>query len=125
MKKFIFSISEGIQVVIEATNLTEAQKEYEKVKEEASHIKVKTIKVPSKRPTKKGLYEHLLELKEEGFFLEPKTVREIKDKLAELAIHKPLTSFPPYLNSLIKEKVLKRTKQNKDGKEIWTYENGS
>ena len=57
--------------------------------------------------------------------MEPKTVREIKDKLAELAIHKPLTSFPPYLNSLIKEKVLKRTKQNKDGKEIWTYENGS
>ena len=126
MIKFIFPITNnGIQVIIEAESFSEAQKEYEKIKEDSSKVKATVIKLQKIKTPKKGIYEHLLELKEEGFFVEPRTIGEIKNKLAELAIHKPITSFPPYLNSLIKERSLKRTKQNKDSKEVWVYENGN
>ncbi|MBI5803449.1 hypothetical protein HY448_02075 [Candidatus Pacearchaeota archaeon] len=126
MKKgFIFPLSEdGIQFVSETDSFAEAQEEYKRVKEELQLMKTEIIKVPKRVQQKKGIYEHLLELKTEGFFLIPKTIGEIKDKLAELAVHKPVTSFPPYLNSLIREKILKRSKQSKDGREVWTYENG-
>ena len=107
IKSFIFTVAEGLQVVIESNNLTQAQQEYEKVKEEASKVKTRIIKVSKKKPIRKGIYEYILELKEEGFFSKSRTISEIKDKLAELAIHKPLTSFPPYLNSLIRDRILK------------------
>jgi hypothetical protein len=124
MKKFIFSISDGIQVIVESNSLMEAQKEYEKIKDEVRNIKINTMKVPKKRAIKRGVYEYLLELKEEGFFSNPKTIGDIKDKLAELAIHKPITSFPPYLNNLIKERILQRKKEKINEKEVWVYENG-
>ncbi len=126
MKQFIFPITtDGIQVIIEADSFAIAQEEYEKIKEEASAVKTSVIKVSRIKPAKKGVYEYILELKEEGFFSTPRTISDIKNKLAELAVHKPITSFPPYLNSLIKEKSLKRTKQNKEGKDVWVYENGN
>lgn len=123
--KFVFPLTkEGIQLIVEADSFVQAQSEYEKAKEEVNAVKTEIIKVSRIVPQKRGIYEHLVELKEKGFFSEPRTISEIKDKLAELTIHKPLTSFPPYLNSLIRDKILKRIKQNKDGKEVWTYENG-
>ena len=123
-KQFIFSISDGIKVIIDSDNLAEAQQEYEKIKEEASSLRIRAIKVPKKKPIRMGIYEHILELKDGGFFSQPKSIGEIRDKLAEFAVNKPITSFPPYLNSLIKERILKRTKQNRDGKWIWVYEDG-
>lgn len=126
MKKFIFPLTEeGLQVILETDNLEEAYEEYRKLKEEVKSIKIKVLKIPKKKTIKKGIYEHLLELKEEGFFSTPKTIGEIKDKLAELAVHKPLTSFPPYLNPLVNEKILKRNKQERNGRKVWVYENGN
>jgi len=125
MKKFIFSLSEGVQVVIEAENFAGAQSEFEKTREEIASIKMHIVKLPVKKISRKGLYEYLIELKEGEFFSKPRTLREIKEKLSELALNYPTTTFPPYLNKLVREKILKRTKQNKDGKELWAYENGT
>lgn len=122
MKKFIFTIREGMQVIIEAENLVKAQEEYEKVKEEASIMKVKIIKTP-RTSTKKGLYDHLLELKDEGFFSETKTLSDIKNKLSQLALNYNITTFPPYLNKLVRERILVRSKKMIGKKEVWAYEN--
>jgi hypothetical protein len=126
MKKFIFRISDGIQVMIESETLAGAKKEYEIIKQEAGETSIE-IPVEEKKVSnssqRKGLYEHLLELKDEGFFANPETLGDIKIKLQEKTLHYPTTTFPPYLNRLIREKTLRRFKQNKDGKEAWVYVN--
>lgn len=121
MKKFIFSLTEGVQVIIEAEGLAQARQEYDKLREEAASIKIDLIKRPVRKPIKKGLYENLLDLKEQEFFSVPRTLGQIKEKLSELTLHYPITSFPTYLNRLIRDGVLKRYKGKKDNKEIWFY----
>jgi len=119
-KTFIFPLSE-IQVAIEADSFKDAQGEYEKIRQENSNIKIQIAKTPSKKPIKRGLYEHLFEIKKNGFFSEGKTIGDIKNKLAELTVHCKTTTLPPYLNRLVQENILKRTKENKDGKDAWIY----
>lgn len=119
-KTFIFPLSE-IHVAIEADSFDEAQKEYEKIRQENSKIKIQIAKSPPKKPVKKGLYDHILSLKESGFFAEGRTIGDLKNKLAELTIHCRTTTLPTYLNRLIRENHVGRSKGERDGKEAWIY----
>jgi len=122
MRTFIFSLTEGVQVVIEAETFSEAKKEYDKVRVETAAEKIKIMRSPAKNVVRKGIYDYLLEIKEGGFFNSSQTLGDIKNKLAELTINCETTTLPPYLNKLIKEGVLKRSRGLKEGKEAWLYE---
>ena len=124
MYKFIFQISDGVSVIVEAENISQANKKFEEKKGEFSvgqKIVISQKKAISQTP--RGLYHHLLELKDEDFFANPQTLGSLKKKLAEKALHYPTTTFPNYLNRLIYEKALRRFKQNIGGKEAWVYVN--
>lgn len=126
MRKFILQVAEGIQEVIEVETLDDAKREYQKILAKSEKIvlqKPKIISSTENPPQRKGLYEHLVELKQEDFFANPRTLGEIKLKLEEKTLHYPTTTFPPYLNRLIREKILRRFKKNTDGKEAWVYVN--
>lgn len=122
--KFIYALSEGIHVVIEAGSFSEAQKEYEKIKSEADSTKIKLIHRPVVKSKKRGLKEYLIELKEKDFFNSPRSLRDIKEKLAEMAIHYPTTTLPSYLNPLVQNGFFKRTRGKQGETEVWLYENG-
>lgn len=120
MKTFAFKIEEGIYEVIEAADLDEARKKFgkkvtqEKTAQEAA-LSIKPVR---------GINDNILRLKEENFFSEPRTIGEIKDKLTEVAVYYPITSFPPYLHQLVNKRILRRYKQKKDdNKEVWVYVN--
>lgn len=119
-KTFIFPLSE-IQVAIEANSFKEAQEEYDKIRRENSKLKVQIEKSPPKKPIKKGLYDYLISLKENGFFSEGRTIGDVKNKLAELAINCKTTTLQPYLTRLIMENLLVRKKEEREGKEAWIY----
>lgn len=125
MAKFIFNVKEGIQTIITAENLKEAQKEFEEILKEAAEVKQNIIKAPIQKTKKPGIYEHILSLREEGFFSDPRTIGDIKTKLSELTYNYPTTSFPTYLKKLIREKLLKRTQKEVNGKIRWVYQNGN
>ena len=121
--KFILEIQKGVSVLIEAESVEEAKgllsQQFGKTLEEVS----KTDTGVKKKDLPKGLYANLLVLKGEGFFSEPRTLSDIKQKLKELAVHYPSTTFPPYLNRLIKVRILRRFQENKEGKTFWVYVN--
>ena len=129
IRKFIFPLTGDVQVVIEAMTFSEAWEEYDQIRDEVNLEKIKIIQRPIKKSVKRGIYDYLLEIKDAGFFLEERTIGNIKNKLAELTIHCETSSLPPYLNKLIQENILKRTKGIKEGKEVWLYkgeiENGN
>ena len=119
MKTFAFKVEEGIYEVVEATSLDEAKEKFGKkiVQEKAA-----PSADASAKPVK-GINDNIIRLKEENFFSEPRTIGEIKDKLTEVAVHYPITSFPAYLQQLVNKRILRRYKQKKDDKEVWVYVN--
>jgi len=119
MKTFAFKVEEGVYEVIEATSLEEARKKFGK---KVAQEEITPPTIPTAKPVK-GIYDNILRLKEENFFSEPRTIGEIKDKLTEVAVHYPITSFPPYLHQLVNKRILRRYKQKKDDKEMWVYVN--
>ena len=121
--KFILKLQEGIYAEIEAETLAEAKEKYDSLKTEAKSEKFELVSSSNKAVT--GLYAQLISLKQEGFFNSPKMLSEIRDRLKELAMHYPSTSFPPYLNRLIHEKILRRFKESREDKEAWVYVNYS
>jgi hypothetical protein len=120
--KFILELQKGVSVLIEADSVEEAKK---LCKQQFGNIVQETSEVHSsnKREVPKGLYGNLVSLKEEGFFSAPRSLSDIKEKLKELTVHYPSTTFPPYLNRLIQERILRRYQENKEGKKFWVYVN--
>ena len=122
--EFILELEEGASVVIEADTLEEAKKKlaekFEKTVQDSSTGKRRH----GKSDIQKSLYNHILRLKDEGFFSEPRTLNDIRQKLKELAVHYPVTTFPSYLNKLIQGRVLRRFQETKRGKKFWVYVNG-
>ena len=119
MEKFIFKVEDGIYQFIESTNLTEAKKIFrgEKVSNKVSRPKeVKSENIS-------GIGNNIIKIKDENFFSEPRTIGNIKDKLAEVAVYYPLTSFPYFLNQLVSKRILRRYKQKIKDKEVWVYVN--
>ncbi len=123
--RFIMKLDEITYVEIEATNLSSAREKYEELRKELDGEDIDVGKEEHKvriRPPK-GLYEHLTKLKEEGFFAQPRTLSDIKNKLKEFAVHYPSSTFPSYLNRLLGERILRRFKQKSGKGEVWTYVN--
>ena len=121
--KFILELQKGVSVLIEADSVEEAKELLSQQFGELLQESSKTTINEKKGDLPKGLYGNLLVLKEEGFFSEPHTLSDIKQKLKEHAVHYPSTTFPPYLNRLIKERILRRFQENKGGKKFWVYVN--
>ena len=124
MVKFIFRIRDGVHVEIDEPSLAKAKEKYDVILQDSESVE---IDVPQQKHQKsvalKGMYNQLLKLKEEDFFSEPRSVAEIREKLKEYAVHYPPTAFPPYLQRIVQERVLRRYKQKKDEKEVWVYVN--
>ena len=77
---------------------------------------IKKEKPPTKT-TKEGAYGYLLEMKDDGFFSTPKTLKEIIQELARLGHYYKSTSITNPLQRLIRKKKLGRI--GKKGK--WQY----
>ena len=120
--KFILELRRGVSVLIEADSIEEAKELMEQQFGKAQEIS-RSDAEDKKKDLPKGLYGNILILKEEGFFSTPRTLSDIKHRLKELAVHYPSTTFPPYLNRLIKERILRRFQENKEGKKFWAYVN--
>ena len=120
--KFILKINEDSSVIIDAESLEEAEEQFKKsfgkfYKED------KMAKEKNKISISKGLYGHILKLKEENFFDKPRSLAEIREELRKLTFNYPSTSFPTYLKRLIRNRILRRFQENKEGKKTWVYVN--
>jgi len=71
----------------------------------------------ARETTKAGAYGYLLEMKDDGFFSTPKTLKEIIQELARLGHYYKSTSITNPLQRLIQQKKLGRI--GKKGK--WQY----
>jgi enoyl reductase-like protein len=67
--------------------------------------------------SRKSIIDHLDYLKSEGFFNEPRTLKEIVDRLVQESYHYPQTSLTDPLKRAVRQQMLRRIK--KDGK--WAY----
>ena len=65
----------------------------------------------------KSIFDHLTHMKSEGYFDQPKTLREIVERLAREGYHYPQQSLTEPLQRAVRQRVLGRMKQ--DGK--WAY----
>ena len=67
--------------------------------------------------SRKSIIDHLDYLKSDGFFNEPRTLKEIVDRIAQESYHYPQTSLTDPLKRAVRQQMLGRIK--KDGK--WAY----
>jgi hypothetical protein len=70
----------------------------------------------------RGPRAYISEMKEDGFFTEPKTISEVKAELANRGHHIPLTSLSGPLQKLCQAKELRRQKAG-DKKKTFVYSN--
>ena len=77
-------------------------------------VKGKNKRIFTKR---KSIFDHLTHLKSEGFFDQPKNLKEIVEKLAQESYHYPQQSLTEHLQRAVRQGVLGRVKKDKK----WTY----
>ncbi len=58
----------------------------------------------------------------EGFFNQPKMLRDVKDRFAEKGLSVPLSSIPKMLLKATKDEKLTRKKKDINKKKVWVYE---
>lgn len=119
--RFILELEKGMSVFIEADSPEEAKKIFAQRFEKTFRENLTVNKEGKKVGSPKSLYDHLLRLKDEEFFSEPRTLNEIRQRLKELAVHYPATTFPAYLNKLVGERELRRFQEKRDKKSFWVY----
>jgi len=78
-----------------------------------------------KKARKTGLKSWIEEIIDEGFFKTPKNMRDILGFLEERGHHLQRSDVQPYLKIFMKEKKLRRKKQEETegGKKVWHYSN--
>lgn len=81
--------------------------------------KQKNIK--SRKWKKRGIMDKLTKLLNTGFFDQPKTINDLKEKLHRLGIIVKNTDLSAPLLKLTKKEVLNRDKKTIGKKEIWIY----
>lgn len=81
------------------------------------------IKGKSRRAvaSRKSIIDHVTHLKAEGFFNEPKTVKEIVEKLAHEGYHYPQQSLTEPLQRAVRQGILGRIKKKIKNNMIWAY----
>ena len=75
----------------------------------------------SKRKAGMPIKASLEALLGEGFFGESRTLKQIVERLHELAVNAKMTSLSGPVAALVRENKLERKKANKSGKRVWTY----
>ena len=116
-------------VTIKGETISQIKEEYNKIKEELERelgndlptMTPQKKKIKREEKNKETVADKILLLEDEGFFDRPKTLIEIRKKLEEVGFYYPVTSFPPYLLKLCKERKLRRFKEKRDGKDFWVY----
>jgi len=117
-------------VTISGETIAQIKDEYNKIKGELKEEFGKNIvaaglekrdKKIVKSKNKETVADKILLLEEGGFFDKPKTLIQIKKKLEEVGFYYPMTSFPPYLLKLCKERKLRRFKEKIGSKDVWVY----
>lgn len=74
-------------------------------------------KEPLPKGTKTSITNLLLKLKNEEFFNEPRSAKQLLDKLAEQGYHYPSESLTAPLQRAVKRGILGRIKRG----DVWTY----
>ena len=111
MAKALITTSEGVRVKLEGTAEEIAaviRQAGSKPAPAKANSKIKTA--AKTRPTVPGLVD---ELKNEGFFKQPKTLGEIHKRLADLGHHYPLTGLSGPMQAQCKQRVLRRFKKDR------------
>jgi hypothetical protein len=80
-----------------------------------NHLKKRT---PSKR---KSTEDYLIELIDEGFFREKRTLSQIRDALHCKGRVVKLTDLPSYVLKLVRNNILKREKKLVNKRMVWVY----
>jgi hypothetical protein len=69
---------------------------------------------------KKSIADVIMELKEEGFFTQRRSISEIAEKIKAKGRNVKLTSLPAYLLKLVQNNQLKRERLNEGKKRVWS-----
>lgn len=89
--------------------------------------RISAIEEALKRKPRRTLLERkstedlLIELKNEGFFKDDKTISQIRDALHAKGRIVKITDLPPYLLKLVREGVLNRRKALIGRRKTWVY----
>ena len=65
----------------------------------------------------------ILTLQQEGFFVEQRSIAEIKDELDNHGWHIPTTSLSGRLQTLVQQRKLRRERATVGTKRVWKYSN--
>jgi hypothetical protein len=84
--------------------------------------------VPPRKPgggasTPSSVADRIVSLREQGFFREQRTIKEIRDGLRVHGWHYPLTTLSGRLQSLVQRRLLRREQTSDGKKQIWKYSN--
>ncbi|MCW1296725.1 MAG: hypothetical protein OH319_03525 [Candidatus Parvarchaeota archaeon] len=109
MVKAEIKTKNGTRIQIEGT-----PEEIEKI---LADIKRREEQLAVKKKSKISATDFILKLREEGFFDKPKSILEIKEKLAENGLVYPVTTLSGVLLRLVRRKELGRIKIEK----MWGY----
>ena len=115
MAKATIKSKNGTQIYVEGT-----PEEVSKIIKDVKSREEKLEAIRSARISRKiTATDAILNLKKENFFNEPKTLSNIKERLAENGLIYPVTSLSGILIGLVKKRELGRIKTGK----IWGYVN--
>jgi len=114
MAKAKIKSKNGTQIYIEGSPEEVSKIISDFKKHEERFAKIKAMKKTRSRIT---ATDFILNLCEEGFFDKPKTIIDIKDKLAENGLIYPITTLSGVLIGLIRKRELGRIKKEK----MWGY----
>lgn len=70
-----------------------------------------------------GTTNRIMNLIDEGFFAQPRSLKEIRERLAESGFHYRLEDLGTPLTRLAQRKRLRRSQFSVRGKKIWKYSN--
>lgn len=108
-------------IIVLGETLQEAEKEFEKHKKDIEKFSIELDTEPSQSKKinreKVSIYQHVLGLKDEGFLNTPKSLKDIKEKLADKTYHYPVTSLTNPIKRLIRSGEIGRIKKNN----VWHY----
>jgi hypothetical protein len=110
MAKAHIETLDGVSVRLEGTpaEIAAVLKDIKVKASPASAQKSKGVKASSGRATVPGL---VTELKGEGFFRKPKTLGEIRSRLADLGHNYPLTALSGPMRDLVRGRTMRRFKE--------------
>ncbi len=90
----------------------EIKKEFEKVWSVINELKgTKAKPLKSNKKSKVSIYSLVLDLKQEGFFNIPRSLKEIQNKLANKTYHYPATSLTDPIKRLVRAGEIGRIKK--------------